>query len=150
MPKKKIKPTTCRLDLAWKSKRKVIPDNMAPKSYLLPFVENYYSDPQYEFGDQSEGIKNLSLEKGFITHFWNGASQEIKVKLKESWLLKFYQVKQQKENSTENSDEKNFKEDLQFNELWNILTKQKRKEKHSNSKNLLSQTLSQISSGKWH
>ena len=54
---------------------------------------------------------------GFITCFLNGASQEIKVKLNESRLLKFYQVKQQKENSTENSAEKNFREDLQFNEL---------------------------------
>ena len=52
---------------------------------------------------------------GFITLFLNGASQEIKLKFNESWLLKFYQVKQLKENSTENSAEKNFKEDLQFN-----------------------------------
>ena len=33
------------------------------------------------------------------------------------------QVKWLKEYSTENSVEKNFKEDSQFNELWNILTK---------------------------
>ena len=31
--------------------------------------------------------------------------------------MKFYLVKQLKENSTENSAEKNFKEDSQFNEL---------------------------------
>ena len=37
-------------------------------------------------------------------------SQEIKVKSNESRLLKFYQVKQLKENSTENSAKKNFKE----------------------------------------
>ena len=45
---------------------------------------------------------------GFVTRFLNGASQEIKVKLNESRLLKFY--KQQKKNPT---GEKNFKEDLQ-------------------------------------
>ena len=60
---------------------------------------------------------------GFITCFLNGTSQEIKVKLNESQLLKFYQVKQLKENSTEDFAEKNLKEDLQLNELWNILIK---------------------------
>ena len=64
---------------------------------------------------------------GFVTRFLNGASQEIKVKLNESRLLKFYQVKQLKENSTKNSAEKNFKEDSQLNELWNISTKQNEK-----------------------
>ena len=54
------------------------------------------------------------------------ASQEIKVKLNKSWLLKFYQVKQLKENSTENSAEKNFNKDSQLNEPWNISTKQKK------------------------
>ena len=87
---------------------------------------------------------------GFVTHFLNGASQEIKVKLNQSRLLKFYRIKQFKENSTENSAEKNFKEDLQFNELWNISTKQKKKEKYSNSKYFVSRTLSQISSNKLH
>ena len=67
---------------------------------------------------------------GFVTHFLNAASQEIKVKINESWLLKFYQVKQLKENSTENSAAKNFKDDSQLNELCNISTKQKRKEKY--------------------
>ena len=46
---------------------------------------------------------------GFVTRFLNGASQEIKVKLNENRLLEFYQVKQLKENSTENSAEKSFK-----------------------------------------
>ena len=64
---------------------------------------------------------------GFVTRFLNGASQEIKVKLNEGWLLKFNQVKQLKENSTENSAEKNFKEDSQLNKLWNISTKKKKK-----------------------
>ena len=71
----------------------------------------------------------------FVTYFLNGASKEIKVKVNESRLLKFYQVKQLKENSTENSAEKNFKEDSQFNELWNNSIKPKSKEKFSNSKN---------------
>ena len=62
---------------------------------------------------------------GFVTRFLNGASQEIKIKLNKSRLQKFYQVKQLKENSTENSAEKNFKEDSQFNEVWKISTKQK-------------------------
>ena len=82
-------------------------------------------------------------------------SQEIKVKLNESRLLK---VKQLKENSTENSAENNFKEDSQLNKLWNVSTKQKtknkkkkrRKEKYSNSKNFVSRILSQISSSKLH
>ena len=85
---------------------------------------------------------------GFVTRFLNGASQEIKIKLNESRLLKFYQVKQLKENSTENAAENNFKEDSQFKELWNISTKQKRNEKYSNSMNFVSRTLSQISSCK--
>ena len=62
-----------------------------------------------EFGDQTDVKKNVGQQKGFVTRFLNGASQEIKVKLNESRLLKFYQVKQLKENSTENSAEKNFK-----------------------------------------
>ena len=84
---------------------------------------------KYEFGDQTEGTKNLSQQKDFVTRFLNGASQEIEVKSNESRQLKFYQVKQLKENSTENSAEKNLKEDSQFNELWNISTKQKKKRK---------------------
>ena len=62
---------------------------------------------------------------GFVIRFLNGASLEIKPKPNESRLLKFYQVKQLKENSTENSAEKNFKENSQLNKLWNISTKQK-------------------------
>ena len=60
---------------------------------------------------------------GFVTCFLNGASQEIKVKLNESRLLNFYQVKQLKENPKENSAEKNFTENSQFNELWSISIK---------------------------
>ena len=52
---------------------------------LLPlFVENYYSGPQYEFGDRTEGSKNLSQQKGFATRFLNRTSQEIKPKSNES------------------------------------------------------------------
>ena len=73
------------------------------------------------------GHEKLKLADGFRHSLLEWSSQEIKVKLNESWLLKFYQVKQLKENSTENSAENNFKEDSQFNELWNISTKQKNK-----------------------
>ena len=62
---------------------------------------------------------------GSVTRFLNGASQEIKVKLNESWQLKFYHDKQLKKNSTENSAKKDFKEDSQFDELWNISTNKK-------------------------
>ena len=66
---------------------------------------------------------NISQQTGSVTPSWIActyfkraeASQEIKVKLNESRLLKFYQVKQLKENSTENSAERNFKEDSKFN-----------------------------------
>ena len=90
----------------------------------------------------------ISQQMSFVTRFLNGISQEIKEKLNESRLLKFYQVKHLKENSTENSAEKNFKEDSQFNETF--LKKQKRNEKYSNSMNFVSRTLSQISSSKLH
>ena len=115
------------LDLAWVEKGEVIPNNKAPKSYRPLFVENYYSDPQYEFGDLTEGTKNLSQQRGFVTRFLNRASQKIKVKLNESRLLKFYQAKSLTENSTKNSAEKNFKEDLQFNEFRNISTNKNEK-----------------------
>ena len=81
---------------------------------------------------------------GFVTRFLNGASQEIKLKLNESRFLKFYQVKQPKENSTENSAEKNFKEDEQLNELWNISTKQKKKRKIHKFSDTLSDKFQQI------
>ena len=58
---------------------------------------------------------------GFVTRFLNGASQEIKVKLNESRRLKFYQVKQLKENSTKISAARKFKEDSQFKELWKMI-----------------------------
>ena len=85
---------------------------------------------------------------GFVARFLNGASQEIKVKLNESRLLKFYQVKRLKENSTENSAEKNFKDYSNSKNSETYLQNQKRKEKYSNSKNFVSRTLSKISSSK--
>ena len=59
---------------------------------------------------------------GIVTLFLNGAPQKIKVKIKESRLLKFYQ-----ENSTENSAENNLKENSKFNELGNFSRKEKKK-----------------------
>ena len=63
----------------------------------------------------------------------------------------FTKKNQLKENSTDNSAEKNLKEDSKFNELWNFSIKfkkkkkKRRKEKYSDSKNFISRTLSQIS-----
>ena len=36
------------------------PRQYGTKKWLPLFVENYYLDPQYEFGDQTDGTKNLS------------------------------------------------------------------------------------------
>ena len=66
---------------------------------------------------------------------WQEVSKEMKLKLNESWLLKFNQVKQMKESSTENSAEKYFIEYSKYNEHCNIPRKLKRKQKYSNSKN---------------
>ena len=63
-------------------------------------------NPQYELENRTVKAGKISQQIGFVTRFLNGVSQEIKVKLNESRLLKFYQVKQLKENSTENSAEK--------------------------------------------
>ena len=52
--RKKLKRPRAALDLAGMEKEVVIPDNAAPKSDSL-FVKNCYSDPQYEFGDQTGG-----------------------------------------------------------------------------------------------
>ena len=102
------------------------------KKWLSPFVENYYSNPQYEFRNQTVKLASrwvLSLASWIAGTYFKQveASQEIKVKLNESQRLKFYQVKQLKENSTKNSAEKNFKEDSKLNDLWNISTKKKKK-----------------------
>ena len=99
----------------------VIQDNMAPKSYLPLLGENFYLTLSSNSGTELWAAK-ISQQMGFVTRFLNGASSEIKVKLNVSRLLKFYQIKQLKENSTENSAENNFK-DLQLNRFWNISTK---------------------------
>ena len=114
--RKKIKPTTCGLDLARVEKGEVILDSAAPKSYFL-FLSRTTIWPSVWIRRPTWRHENLSHQKSFVTRFLNGASEEIKVKLNESRLLKFYHVKQLKENSTENSPEKNFKEDSQLNEL---------------------------------
>ena len=89
---------------------------------------------------------------GFVTCFLKGASQEIKVKLNESWQLKFYQVKQLKENPAENSAEKTLKKTrkLMNSETFRQNKKRKEKKKYSNSKKFVSWTLSQTSSSKLH
>ena len=56
--------------------------------------------------------EKLKLADGFRHSLLEWSFPRNKIKLNESQLLKFYQVKRQKENSTEN-----FKEDSQFNEL---------------------------------
>ena len=72
------------------------------KNWLPPFVKLLF-DLQYEFGDQDWRHENLSQQMGFITCFMNGAPQEIKVKINESRLLKFYL-----ENSTERKFNREF------------------------------------------
>ena len=134
--RKKSSRPPAALDMARVEKGEGIPDNMGPKSYHLflssPTIEILWTNSVTELE-----TRKISQQMGFVTRFLNGASQEIKVKLNESWLQKFYQVKQLKENSTENSAEKNFKEDSQFNELWNISTKQKKKKKKKKKRKIL-------------
>ena len=91
------------------------------------FCQELLFDPQYEFGDQTVKAQRLKLADGFCHLLLEWSFPRNKLELNESQQLKFYQVKQLKENSTENSAEKNFKEDSQFNELRNISTKQKEK-----------------------
>ena len=126
--KKKSSWPRADIDLARVEKGKGIPDNTAPKSYLLFLSRTTIENLSTNLGTEQKAGKN-SQQMGFVTHFLNGTSQEITVKLNEGRLQKFYQVKQLKENSTENSPEKNFKEDSQLHELWNISTKKKKKKK---------------------
>ena len=92
--------------------------------------------------------EKLSQQIDFITHFMNGAPQEIEVKINESQLLKFYQ-----ENSTMNSVKKKLKEDSKFKQLLNIFTKKKKRKKKEKKekkntqiqRTLFPWTLSQIS-----
>ena len=82
------------LDLAWFGKGRSNPRQCGTKKWLPPVVKLLF-DHQYKFGVPNWRHENLIQENGFITRFTNGASQEIKVKINESWQLKFYQ-----ENST--------------------------------------------------
>ena len=82
------------LDLAGVENGEIMPDSAVPRSDIL-FLK-YYSDHEYDFGDANWRNENLSQKMGFVTHFINGAPQEIKLKINESRLLKFYS-----ENSTE-------------------------------------------------
>ena len=84
------------LDLARVEKGEVVPDSAVKKSEFFLFVQKNYSDSQYELGDPTWWHENLSQQIGFVTRFWNEAPKEIKVKINESRLLKFYQ-----ENLTE-------------------------------------------------
>ena len=77
-------------------------------------------------------VAGCNVFKSFVTCFLNEASQEIKVKLNESRLLKFYQVKQLKENSSQNSAEKYFLED---SKLMNSETFRQSKIKQKKKKN---------------
>ena len=106
------------------------------KKWFPLLFENCYSDPVYEFGDRTVKARKLKPADGFRHSLLEWSFPRNKVKLNESRLLKFYQVKQLKENSTENSAEKNWK-DSQFNELWNISIKPKSNEKYSDSKNFI-------------
>ena len=73
------------------------------KKWLPPFCQELLFDAQYEFGDSNWRHENLNQQMGFVTRFMNGAPLEIKVKINESRLLKFY-----KENSTERKFNREF------------------------------------------
>ena len=106
-------------------KGEVIPCSAVPKSDIL-LSSNYCLTLSTNSGIELERHEKLKLADGFRHSLLEWSFPRNKVKLNESRLLKFYQVKRLKENLTENSAEKNFKEDSQFNELWNISTKQKK------------------------
>ena len=55
--RKMIKPTTCGSWFGQSGKGRRNPRQYSTKKLPLLFVENYYWDPQYEFGDQTEGTK---------------------------------------------------------------------------------------------
>ena len=140
--RKNIKLTTCSIWFEGRSH----PTQCGIKKKLSPYCQELLVWPSVRIRlPNCEHTKNLSQQIGFVTRFWNcrnrfkqaEASQEIKVKLNESRLLKFYQVKQLKENSTEISAEKILKEDSEFKELWNISSKQKQKKKKEKKRKIL-------------
>ena len=55
--KRKSNRPRAALGLTRVEKGEVIIDNTVPKGYLPLFVENNFWDPQYKFGDQTEGRK---------------------------------------------------------------------------------------------
>ena len=124
----------------------VIPDSAATKKWLLPFCQTTIWRSVRIRGPELKARK-LNPGDGFrhSLHEWSSPRNKSKNKWKSSTEVlprKFYWKKSQlKENSTENSAEKNLKEDSKFNELRNFSIKQK----NSNSKNFVSRTLSQIS-----
>ena len=128
--RRKKKRTMCR-------KRESNLRQCSNKTLLSLFVKNYYSDPQYEFGDRTVKVRKISASKWISSlASWMEFPLEIKVKLNERWQLKFYQVKQLEENSTKNSAKKNLKEDSKYKWTLKHFYKTKKKEKYSNSKEL--------------
>ena len=87
------------------------------------FLSNYYLTLSMNSGTELWKHKKLKPADGFRHSLLEWSFPRNKSKINESRLLKFYQVKQLKENSTGKFTEKNIKEDSQFNELWNISTK---------------------------
>ena len=136
--RKKSSQTRAALDLTRVEKGKGIPDNTAPKSNFL-FLSRTTTEPSVRIRGPNWRQEKLASRWVSSLASWiagtyfkqTEASQEIKVKLNKSRLLKFYQVKQMKENSIKNSAKKNFKEDSQFIEPSNISTNQKKEKKNT-------------------
>ena len=108
-------------------KRRRNPRQYGTKKLPPPFIENYYLTLSTNSGVELWRHAKLKPANGFCHSLLEWSFPRNKSKI--SRLLKFYQVKQLKENSTENSTEKNFKEDSQFKELWSLSTKKKKKKK---------------------
>ena len=111
-------------------KKEVIPDNVAPKSDFLRWsripIETLSTNSEtdlwrHEKLKSVDGFRHSLLEFSVKILKQDETSQEVKVKLNESRQLKFYLVKQLKENSTDYSAEKNLKEDSKFNEILKVL-----------------------------
>ena len=134
--RKKIKLIRCGIWFGRSGEGRSNPRRYGTKKWL-PLFELLFS--QYEFGDPNCRHDNLSQQVGFINRFTNWVPQEIKVKMNDSRLLKFYQ-----ENSPERKFNREFygkkkiKEDSKFNEPWNfsIFQKKTKPKKILNSKNL--------------
>ena len=105
------------------------------------FSKGLLSDSRYEFGDPNWKRENLSQQIGFVTHFLNRAPQEIKVKINESQLLKFYQENSTKINSTEKKIDREFcgkepKRKLEIQRTLKLFDKTKKKRKRLKFKEL--------------